>query len=112
MSLIQAYAVIRVCRKYYSVRGNVEVMKHGINNIVYSHAMWMYVYMCVICHKLSPIFSPAELLVDKAMELESVGGVYGANVQPTNFLCLVLKMLQIQPTKDIIIEFIKNPDYK
>ena len=56
--------------------------------------------------------SVAELLVDKAMELDSVGGVYGANVQPSNFLCLVLKMLQIQPSKDIIIEFIKNPDYK
>ena len=46
------------------------------------------------------------------MELESVGGVYGGNVQPSDFLCLVLKMLQIQPSKDIIIEFIKNPDYK
>lgn len=27
-------------------------------------------------------------------------------------MCLVLKMLQIQPDKDIIIEFIKNEDYK
>ena len=59
-----------------------------------------------------PSLLAAELLVDKAMELESVGGVYGGNVQPSNFICLVLKMLQIQPSKDIIIEFIKNPDYK
>ena len=41
-----------------------------------------------------------------------MGGVYGANIQPSDFLCLVLKMLQIQPSKDIVIEFIKNPDYK
>jgi pre-mRNA-splicing factor 38A len=27
-------------------------------------------------------------------------------------LCLVLKMLQIQPEKDIIVEFIKNEDFK
>jgi len=54
----------------------------------------------------------AELLVDKAMELRYVGGVFGGNIKPTPFLCLVLKMLQIQPEKDIIIEFIKNEDFK
>jgi pre-mRNA-splicing factor 38A len=41
-----------------------------------------------------------------------VGGVYGGNTKPTPFLCLVLKMLQIQPEKDIVIEFIKNEDFK
>ena len=46
------------------------------------------------------------------MELKSIGGIYGGNVKPTPFLCLVLKMLQIQPEKDIIIEFIRNEDFK
>lgn len=55
---------------------------------------------------------PAELLVDKAMVLDHVGGVFGGNIKPTPFLCLILKMLQIQPSKDIVIEFIKNPDFK
>ncbi|XP_060933946.1 pre-mRNA-splicing factor 38A isoform X2 [Limanda limanda] len=54
----------------------------------------------------------AELVVDKAMELKFVGGVYGGNIKPTPFLCLALKMLQIQPEKDIIVEFIKNEDFK
>ena len=54
----------------------------------------------------------SELLVDKAMELKFVGGVFGANIKPTPFICLVLKMLQIQPEKDIVIEFIKNEDFK
>lgn len=54
----------------------------------------------------------AELLVDKAMELKYVGGVYGGNVKPAPFLCLILKMLQIQPEKDIIVEFISQPDFK
>ncbi|CAL8073467.1 unnamed protein product [Calicophoron daubneyi] len=54
----------------------------------------------------------AELLVDKAVELRYVGGVYGGNVKPTPFLCLALKMLQIQPDKDIVIEFIKQENYK
>ncbi|BES96782.1 PRP38 family [Nesidiocoris tenuis] len=54
----------------------------------------------------------AELIVDKAMELRFLGGVYGGNIKPTPFLCLTLKMLQIQPEKDIIVEFIKNEEFK
>lgn len=54
----------------------------------------------------------AEKLVDKAMELDHIGGTYGGNRKPTHFICLILKMLQIQPEKDIIIEFIQNEDYK
>ncbi|NWY62064.1 PR38A factor, partial [Chionis minor] len=59
-----------------------------------------------------PVPLLAELVVDKAMELRYVGGVYGGNIKPTPFLCLTLKMLQIQPEKDIIVEFIKNEDFK
>lgn len=54
----------------------------------------------------------AELLVDKAMALDHVGGAFGGNIKPTPFLCLILKMLQIQPEKDIVVEFIRNEDYK
>jgi len=54
----------------------------------------------------------AELVVDKAMELRFIGGVYAGNIKPAPFLCLVLKMLQIQPEKDIVVEFIKNEDFK
>ncbi|KAL7205331.1 hypothetical protein ACSBR2_018308 [Camellia fascicularis] len=54
----------------------------------------------------------AETLVDKAMELDHLGGTYGGNRKPTPFMCLVTKMLQIQPEKDIVVEFIKNEDYK
>ena len=46
------------------------------------------------------------------MELRSYGGIYGGNTKATNFLCLTLKMLQIQPDKDIVLEFIRNEDYK
>lgn len=54
----------------------------------------------------------AERLVDKAVELKEVGGMFGEPQKPSNFICLILKMLQIQPTKDIIVEFIKNDDFK
>jgi pre-mRNA-splicing factor 38A len=51
-------------------------------------------------------------LVDKAMELDHFGGTFGGNRKATPFMCLTLKMLQIQPEKEIVVEFIKNEDYK
>ncbi len=46
------------------------------------------------------------------MQLKSYGGTYGGNKKPAPFICLILKMLQIQPEKEIIIELINNDDYK
>uniref|UniRef100_F1L9R6 Pre-mRNA-splicing factor 38 n=1 Tax=Ascaris suum TaxID=6253 RepID=F1L9R6_ASCSU len=54
----------------------------------------------------------AELVVDRGIELRYVGGIYAGNVKPTPFLCLSLKLLQIQPEKDIIVEFIRQEEYK
>lgn len=54
----------------------------------------------------------AERIVDKAVDLRYCGGMYGEPQKPTEFIALVLKMLQIQPEKDIILEFIKDDDFK
>ena len=54
----------------------------------------------------------SELLIDKAIALKYVGGSYGGQSKPSNFLCLVLKMLQLQPEKEIVLEFIRNEDFK
>lgn len=36
----------------------------------------------------------AESLIDRAFELKYIGGTYGAGItRPTNFICLLLKML-------------------
>jgi pre-mRNA-splicing factor 38A len=51
-------------------------------------------------------------LVDKAIELDYFGGTFGGNQQPSPFLCLVLKMLQLQPETEIVKEFIHNGEYK
>lgn len=54
----------------------------------------------------------AELLVDKGMDLRYIGGIYAGNIKPTPFLCLTLKMLQLQPEREIVMEFIKQSDSK
>ena len=52
----------------------------------------------------------AESLIDRAIELEAIGGVYG-NQKPTEFMCL-LKLLQIQPEKEILIEYLQADEFK
>lgn len=54
----------------------------------------------------------AETLVDEAVSLKYIGGTFGGARKPTDFMCLVLKLLQIQPDREIVVEFIKNEDYK
>lgn len=59
------------------------------------------------CFALTP-----ESLLDKAVEIRCVGGTHGGQRKATKFLCLVLKLLQLQPDKEIIYEFISNEDFK
>lgn len=54
----------------------------------------------------------SELIIDKAVTLRYVGGTYAGNNKPTSFLCLLLKLLQLQPEKEIVFEFIKNSEFK
>ncbi|KAF8636739.1 hypothetical protein AX17_003542 [Amanita inopinata Kibby_2008] len=53
----------------------------------------------------------AATLIDKALELKYIGGVYG-NQRPTEFLCLLLKLLQIQPEKEILLEYLQADEFK
>lgn len=53
----------------------------------------------------------AETLVDRSLELDAVGGTYGVQ-KPCQFLCLVLKLLQIQPEKEILLVYLEAKEFK
>ncbi|KAL9714935.1 hypothetical protein Ac2012v2_001595 [Leucoagaricus gongylophorus] len=54
----------------------------------------------------------AASLIDKAVDIRAVGGVYGGNQTPSEFLCLLLKLLQIQPEKEILLEYLQADEFK
>lgn len=56
--------------------------------------------------------SAADVAAKAAKDLRAVGGSYGGNNRPTRFLCLTLKLLQIQPEEGIIESFVENEDFK
>ncbi|KAG8744761.1 hypothetical protein FRC10_009526 [Ceratobasidium sp. 414] len=58
-----------------------------------------------------PHLPSSNSLIDKALELNTIGGVYG-NQRPTHFICLLLKLLQIQPEKEILIEYLMADEFK
>lgn len=54
----------------------------------------------------------AESVLDRALELSSVGASYGAQQKPTEFLCLLLKLLQLQPSEEIVLAYIEAEEHK
>ncbi|GAA5829269.1 hypothetical protein JCM11251_004988 [Rhodosporidiobolus azoricus] len=50
-------------------------------------------------------------VIDRAVELNHVGGTY-ANTRPTEFMCLVLKLLQLQPEREIVLEYLRADEFK
>nr|CAD2124996.1 unnamed protein product [Meloidogyne enterolobii] len=55
-------------------------------------------------------FQPKQLSI-KAWNFALLRHLWG-NIKPSPFLCLTLKLLQLQPEKDIVIEFIRQDDFK
>jgi pre-mRNA-splicing factor 38A len=54
----------------------------------------------------------AATLIDRAVGLDHLGSTFGANSKPTPFICLLLKLLQIQPAQGIIMEYVQQEEYK
>lgn len=51
-------------------------------------------------------------MLEKAAELQYIGGIISAAAKPSPFVCLLLKLLQIQPDKDIAVAYIQQDDFK
>ncbi|KAJ1662510.1 hypothetical protein IW140_005485 [Coemansia sp. RSA 1813] len=51
-------------------------------------------------------------VMEKAADLKSIGGCYGANRKPTEFMCLMLKMLQLQPDRQMLDALLDQTDFK
>lgn len=50
-------------------------------------------------------------LCDKAASLTYIGGTYGQQ-KPTPFLCLLFKMLQLLPEKEIVMLYLRQREFK
>ncbi|ORY81469.1 Pre-mRNA-splicing factor 38, partial [Protomyces lactucae-debilis] len=53
----------------------------------------------------------AATILDRIVELTYVGGSYGAS-RPTEFICLVLKLLQLLPEREIVLAYLQDTSFK
>ncbi|KAL3939668.1 MAG: hypothetical protein SGBAC_005645 [Bacillariaceae sp.] len=56
--------------------------------------------------------SAADVIEQATKSLVCIGGTYGGNHKPSKFLALTLKLLQLQPDLDLILEFIQQDHFK
>ncbi|CAA7267962.1 unnamed protein product [Cyclocybe aegerita] len=90
-----------------------------IRNRIYESTYWKehcFALTGSVIHNFMPFLRTyrsfaAESLIDKATEVRFIGGVYG-NQRPTEYLCLLLKLLQIQPEKEILVEYLRAEEFK
>lgn len=54
----------------------------------------------------------SETIIDKVMEIKYIGGMNHSSNQPTDFICLFIKLLQLNPSEEIIDEYLSDPDLK
>jgi pre-mRNA-splicing factor 38A len=54
----------------------------------------------------------AEDVVDRAAALRAAGGMAGEPRKPAPFLCLALKLLQVQPAREVVLELLRDPEFK
>lgn len=58
-------------------------------------------------------FLDAETILDVIVDrVEYIGGCYGGNQKSTPFLCLFLKICQLQPTPAVLMEYVRQSDFK
>ena len=50
-------------------------------------------------------------LCDRAADITFIGGTYGQQ-KPTPFLCLTLKLLQLLPEREIVLEYLHQTEFK
>lgn len=54
----------------------------------------------------------AASLVPAAAGLTYVGGTYGGAMRVSPFVCLVLKLLQLQPEREVVLEYLTAVEFK
>ncbi|KAI4151575.1 MAG: hypothetical protein L6R39_002003 [Caloplaca ligustica] len=54
----------------------------------------------------------AATLCDKAAQLTHIGGTHSVSQKPTPFLCLLFKLLQLLPEKEIVLLYLRQREFK
>lgn len=88
------------------LRKAFDVTQFLIEKVIRSR-VWDSLYWKEHCFALNAVS-----IIDRAANVQYVGGTFGGHNQPSEFICLVLKLLQLQPEKEIVLEYLRAEDFK
>ena len=80
----------------------LNIIEQIVRNKVYNSSYWKEK-----CFALT-----SETIIDNALELEYIGGIISTTNQPSDFICLLVKLIQLNPSEEIIDEYLSIPEYK
>ena len=80
----------------------LNMIEQIVRNKVYNSSYWKEK-----CFALT-----SETIIDNALELEYIGGIISTTNQPSDFICLLVKLIQLNPSEEIIDEYLSIPEYK
>ena len=72
----------------------LNIIEQIVRNKVYNSSYWKEK-----CFALT-----SETIIDNALELEYIGGIISTTNQPSDFICLLVKLIQLNPSEEIIDE--------
>lgn len=81
---------------------NLNLLEQILRNKVFSSLYWKEK-----CFALT-----SETLIDNALELKFIGGMISTTNQPCDFICLLVKLMQLKPSEEILDEYLSIPEYK
>lgn len=88
-----------------------EGYSHGTNPIfLIDKIVRTKIYSCAY-YKEQCFALDAKTVIDRAVEIKYIAGTFGSVKKPSQFLCLLLKLLQIAPDRDVVQKYIES-DYK
>ena len=84
----------------------------SIYGIVSGCLSMLCLFLSIISWKTECFGLTVATLIDKCSDIEYIGGTYGSNRIPTPFICLLLKLLQINPEFSIVKELLNDTTNK
>ena len=103
----------RPVEPFYRARGqqDAEALVHGKNPAFLLEKIVRERVLDSLYYRDQCFGLTAATILDRCVELDHVGGTHGVG-RPTDFICLFFKLLQIYPSKDIVLAYLRDDTFK
>lgn len=98
---------------FYAQRGQSDANTtiHGVNPAFLIEKITRERILDSLYYKDQCFGLTSATLLDRVVDLKYIGGIHSVG-RPTEFICLMLKLLQLLPEKEIILHYLHDAEFK